>query len=80
MHSDAARKVLEKGCDFRVLFKLAPNMVGGWTESVLRRFTGGRDGGQPFDSAISDSAGNVYRTTYLGCGSGGFGVVYEVIP
>jgi uncharacterized repeat protein (TIGR03803 family) len=68
------------GCGLGVLFKLTPDSGGSWTESILHIFTGGRDGGQPFGAVTFDDSGNLYGTTYLGGGSGGFGVVYEVIP
>ena len=61
-----------------VVFKLAPNGTGGWTESVLYSFTGGSDGGQPFyGSLIADGAGNLYGTT-VGGGASGAGVVFKL--
>jgi uncharacterized repeat protein (TIGR03803 family) len=68
------------GCGFGVLFELTPTTNGNWIESILHKFTGGRDGGQPFGSAIQDGLGNLYGTTYLGGSNGGFGVVYEITP
>jgi uncharacterized repeat protein (TIGR03803 family) len=53
---------------------------------VLYRFTGGADGAGPeFGSLISDAAGNLYGTTYLGgetsnCSGAGGGVVFELMP
>jgi len=66
-----------------VVFKLAPNADGSWTESVLHAFTG-PDGASPRTGLIFDSAGNLYGTTgdggtstacYLGCG-----VVFKLAP
>lgn len=34
--------------------------------SVLYRFTGGKDGANPYSKLVVDSAGNVYGTTYAG--------------
>src|SRR5947208_2651482 len=69
-------------CVCGVVFKLAPNPDGTWTEHVLHTFTGGTDGsnrsnGDPTPSAgvILDAAGNLYGTTYFG-GSGGWGTVF----
>ena len=72
---------------FGVVFKLAPNTDGTWSQSVLYSFTGGADGGYPFAGLISDSAGDLYGTT-SGGGSGscsnaytqGCGVVFELAP
>lgn len=55
------------GCG--TVFKLTP-AVTGWTETVLRRFSGS-DGNQPFASLIFDANGFLCGTTYLG---GGYGV------
>ena len=67
------------GCG--VVFKLAPNPDGTWTESVLYRFTGGADGAQPSAGVIFDAAGNLYGTTAVGGActyAGGCGVVFKV--
>jgi uncharacterized repeat protein (TIGR03803 family) len=62
-----------------VVFELTPGTGGTWTESQLWGFLGGSDGAFPYDSLISDSAGNLYGTT----GAGGIhsdGIVFEVTP
>jgi uncharacterized repeat protein (TIGR03803 family) len=46
-------------------------------ETVLYSFRSGNDGANPYAGVISDSAGNLYGTTYQG-GAAGFGVVYKV--
>ena len=69
-----------------VVFKLAPNTDGTWTESVLYTFcslTGCADGGIPEACLIFDQAGNLYGTTYGGGNSActeGCGVVFELSP
>ncbi len=55
------------GCG--TVFRLTP-AVTGWTETVLRRFSGS-DGNQPFANLIFDANGFLCGTTYLG---GGYGV------
>ncbi len=66
-----------------VVFKLAPNGDGTWTESVLHRFTGGKDGAVPTASVVFDSAGDLYSTTSgggsLACADG-CGVVFKLAP
>jgi uncharacterized repeat protein (TIGR03803 family) len=57
-----------------VVFSLTPSK-GGWTYSVLYSFTGGNDGANPVSGVISDSAGNLYGTTF-----NGHGTVYELMP
>jgi len=46
-------------------------------QTVLYSFTGGADGGNPVGGVISDSAGNLFGTTYYG-GSANMGVVYKL--
>jgi|HubBroStandDraft_2_1064218.scaffolds.fasta_scaffold15740_3 uncharacterized repeat protein (TIGR03803 family) len=50
-------------------------------ETVLHRFTGGKDGASPEAGLVMDASGNLYGTTYYGgsqpC-SDGCGVVFEV--
>jgi len=41
------------------------------TFTVLHTFTGGPDGGRPFDGVIVDPSGNLYGATYAGGYSGG---------
>lgn len=48
-----------------VAFELSPG-PGGWSDATLHIFTGGSDGGNPADSLISDTAGNLYGTTLAG--------------
>jgi uncharacterized repeat protein (TIGR03803 family) len=54
----------EEGCG--VVFELSPTGSGGFTESVLYRFTGELDGASPQSSLILDSAGNLYGTAASG--------------
>jgi uncharacterized repeat protein (TIGR03803 family) len=58
------------------VFKLSPNVGGGWTEKVLHSFTGGSDGGRPTASLTLDANGNLYGTTQAG-GTGN-GVVFKL--
>jgi uncharacterized repeat protein (TIGR03803 family) len=62
-----------------VVFKLAPNAQGGWTESVLHSFTGGNDGSQPVGGLIFDASGNLYGTTWLG-GIHLAGIAFKLTP
>lgn len=55
-----------------------------WMKTVLYRFTGGNDGGQPGNGPlVFDPAGNIYGTTNLGgggCAGPGCGTVFELSP
>lgn len=65
-----------------VVFKLAPQTTGDWTETVLHRFARKvhpHDGCFPDDAPILDAAGNLYGTTN-GCGAYGYGTVFELTP
>jgi uncharacterized repeat protein (TIGR03803 family) len=64
------------GCG--VVFKLAPNSDGSWTESVLHSFTGS-DGATPYDALVFDAAGSLYGTTGGG-GTRGSGTVFKLVP
>ncbi len=64
------------GCG--TVFKLMPTKAG-WKEKVLYAFTGGKDGGQPYESVILDKAGNLYGTTFAGGDTNGDGVVFELL-
>jgi uncharacterized repeat protein (TIGR03803 family) len=72
-----------KGSGCGVVFRLAPNQDGSWTESVLHSFNGS-DGAYPAAGLIFDAGGNLYGTTYLGgqllCGGSGCGVVFKLAP
>lgn len=72
------------GCG--VVFKLAPNSNGRWTETVLHRFVG-PNGSYSFNDLTFDQAGNLYGTTSWGGNSGdcppiygGCGVVFKLAP
>jgi uncharacterized repeat protein (TIGR03803 family) len=65
-------------CDCGVVFELAPNSDGTWTESVLHSFTNA-DGYYPNAGLILDTAGNLYGTTTFG-GAGDGGVVFKLAP
>ncbi len=68
-----------------IVFKLSPpprvceTTLCPWTETVLYRFTGGADGGNPYSPVILDAAGNVYGTTQSG-GAANLGTAFEVSP
>ena len=63
--------------DYGVVFELSSKGNGGWTESVLHSFTGGKDGKNPSGPVVVDSEGNLYGTTQGG-GANGYGVVFEL--
>jgi uncharacterized repeat protein (TIGR03803 family) len=58
------------------VFELIPSNSK-WTEKVLYSFKGGQDGSQPDAGLVSDSAGNLYGTTYAG-GANNNGTVFEL--
>jgi uncharacterized repeat protein (TIGR03803 family) len=64
------------GCG--VVFKVAPNSDGSWTESVLHRFED-KPGRYPHAGLIFDAVGNLYGTTQLGGPADG-GVVFKLAP
>jgi uncharacterized repeat protein (TIGR03803 family) len=70
----------QNGCG--TVFKLSPNGNGGWSEKVLYKFKGGKDGAYPFSGLIRDGKGNFYGTTAWGgntdCGEGGCGTVFKL--
>jgi len=65
------------GCG--VVFKLAPNSQGGWTETVLHAFNGPA-GAFPYTGVIFDQAGNLYGTTQGVINSSTFASVFEITP
>jgi len=65
------------GCG--TVFEMSPAAGGGWTHTVLYRFTGYGDGKGPYGGVVFDSAGNLYGTTSIGGGSAA-GSVYELSP
>ncbi len=75
-----------RGCfGLGVVYELSPNGDGTWTEKVLHKFTGGKDGANPTGALIFDQAGNLYGTSQYGsitgCTSGyGCGVVFKLTP
>jgi uncharacterized repeat protein (TIGR03803 family) len=59
-----------------VVFKLAPNQDGSWTESVLHYF--GTSAALPYYGLIFDAAGNLYGTTVAG--SANSGAAFKLSP
>lgn len=70
-----------RGCDGHcgTVYKLTPNPDGGWIRTVLYRFLGGEDGGNPNSGLLLDGLGNIYGTAQFG-GAYGLGVVYQITP
>jgi len=58
-------------------FKLSPQSNGPWTETVLYNFTGGSNGGNPFNGVVFDSHGNLYGAA--SGGTYGFGLIFELV-
>jgi uncharacterized repeat protein (TIGR03803 family) len=63
--------------DFGSVYKLSPS-GGGWTETDLYVFEGGRDGMFPFCSPVFDAQGNLYGTASQG--GIGDGTVWRITP
>jgi uncharacterized repeat protein (TIGR03803 family) len=61
-----------------VIYKLAPNADGSWTQSILYTFSGLDGAGASFPLTF-DQAGNLYGTTLYG-GASGDGVVFQLVP
>jgi len=63
-----------------VVYRLSPS-GNGYSQSVLYTFTGGSDGGYPFQCGklLLDAFGNLYGTTSSG-GASNAGVVFELTP
>ncbi len=80
---DAAGNLYGAACSggaygYGVVFKLAPQPDGSWTESALRQFNGSADGSCPIGGLIFDAAGNLYGVTNQG-GVHGSGVVFKLV-
>ncbi len=61
------------------LYELTPTADGQWSETVLRNFSGGRDGADPMAGLTFDAAGNLYGVASLS-GIYGGGLVFEMSP
>ena len=62
-----------------IVLILAP---AAWAQSKYKtvyKFTGGKDGSQPYDGLIFDGAGNLYGTTQYG-GAHNLGIVFKLTP
>jgi hypothetical protein len=73
------------GCG--VVFELSPQNGGGWIQTVLYNFQGGRDGAHPQSPLVFDALGNLYGSTEFGGDIGcptanglGCGVVFKLSP
>jgi uncharacterized repeat protein (TIGR03803 family) len=75
IHLRAATAALAVGA--ALMLGLAAPSAQAQTVEALYRFTGGTDGGLPFDRLVGDSVGNVYGTTFWG-GAYNFGTVFKV--
>ena len=64
---------------YGLIFRLAPNPDGSWTETVLHNFTGGDDGGNSRGGLLLDGGGNLYGTT-ADWGASCCGVAFELTP
>jgi uncharacterized repeat protein (TIGR03803 family) len=66
-----------------IVYKLAPNSSGGWTQTVLYSFKGNGDGCSPAAALVIDAQGNLYGTTLkggVGSNCSGYGTVFELSP
>jgi uncharacterized repeat protein (TIGR03803 family) len=75
--SGGGNPTCEHGCG--VVFKLVPNLRGGWTETVLWSL-GDHPAAGPIGGLIFDKAGNLFGTTTGSPLIGNFGSVFEVTP
>jgi uncharacterized repeat protein (TIGR03803 family) len=63
--------------DFGTVYKLTRSN-GTWTERVLYSFKGGRDGGSPISTLVSDAKGNLYGTTSDGGSGCSCGTIFKM--
>jgi len=70
------RNSCTQGCG--LVFKLTYSAQN-WTEKVLHRFTGSKDGANPISGLTLDDVGNIYGVASDG-GSGGKGVAFKLVP
>lgn len=71
------------GCNHNlcgVVYKLTPQSVGTWTETIVHPFESASDGSEPVAGVLVDSVGDLYGTTYRGGSRYGYGTVYEITP
>ncbi len=61
--------------DFGTAYELSPGPAG-WTETLLHTFGQRGDGGYP-GPLVFDASGNLYGTSYVGCG---YGTVFQLMP
>lgn len=66
-------------CACGVIFKLAPNTGGTWTETVPYRFPGAPNAGFAYNGLVAGPDGNFYGATTHG-GSANDGTIYKFIP
>ena len=60
-----------------VVYRLSPGEEEGtWNYALLYDFTGGNDGGTPYNTVTIDGSGNLYGAALSG--ADGWGVVYEI--
>ena len=62
-----------------IVYLLAPQLDGSWTEHMLHTFAGGEDGANPLAGLIFDRHGNLYGTTSYG-GTANCGIAFELMP
>lgn len=62
------------------VFKLAPIAGGGWHETLIYSFKGGKDSGFPWAGLTMDPEGNLYGTTTDDDGLHGYGTVFKLTP
>jgi uncharacterized repeat protein (TIGR03803 family) len=67
------------GCACGVIFKMAHNSDGTWTETVPYRFPGAPGAGFAYNGMVADSHGNFYGATTHG-GSANDGTIYKFTP
>jgi uncharacterized repeat protein (TIGR03803 family) len=60
------------------VYELSPGKNGKWTEKILHRFHGGKDGDDPFSGVVLDASGNIYGTA-RGAGKSNDGTVFELV-
>ena len=62
-----------------IVYMLAPQPDGSWTEQVLHAFASGADGANPLAGVIFDPRGNLYGTTSYG-GTSNCGIAFALGP